>query len=230
MEKQNKLEAVIFGFDGVIFDTDIYHFLSWKKTVQRIGINIDATFQYKLNGINRENSLNQILKHFDVELKSKREKDEILEEKNKIFKTLTNDLVKRDASPGVIDILKHLKQKGIKIGLATTSLNALNIMKKTHLDEYFDFIPSPEIIKGIKKLETNLYVEISKKLQVPQFKMISIEGSQIGIDVANKMLIRTIGIDYHKSLNGCLIKLKSTTDLTPAFVDDLILNLDKWLD
>ena len=94
--KNNSIKGVIFGFDGVIFNTDIYHFLSWKKSLQMFGINIDPTFQYKLSGINREESLEKILDFFNMSLKQ-RDKDEILSEKNRIFNKMTSDNTKRMA-------------------------------------------------------------------------------------------------------------------------------------
>jgi beta-phosphoglucomutase len=57
------MKAVIFDLDGVITDTAEYHYLAWKHTAEQIGIEIDRSFNERLKGINREQSLDKILIH-----------------------------------------------------------------------------------------------------------------------------------------------------------------------
>ncbi len=217
-----KIEAIIFGFDGVLFNTDIYHFLSWKKALQRIDINIELNSLVELNGLSREKTFSYIIKKFKIENLTESKREEVLVAKDRIYKRLTNELNKLDTNPGIIKLLMHLKSIGIKTALSTTSRNSYNIMKRTHLDEYFDFIPNEEHLEKFPELNIDHYVEISKVLQIPQFKMIAIESSQYGINSANEMFIRSIGIDPTKKLDRCLLNVSGTSELTTELIDKLI--------
>lgn len=224
---KKNIQAVIFGFDGVVFYTDIYHFLSWKKSLQIIGVNVDPTFLYKLNGLNRKQSLEEILKSFNIKI-TNIEKQEILKIKNKIFNKLTKELCEFDVAPGIVELLTHLKKKGIKIALSTTSINSYNIMKKTHMDKYFDYIPTPDEIDLFKGISIDYYDNIIKKLGISQLNMLCIEGSQRGIDTANEMFIKTIGIDYYGNLENSLYTFENTSKLNIESYEKILLDLDEY--
>jgi beta-phosphoglucomutase-like phosphatase (HAD superfamily) len=61
------IEAVIFDSDGVLVNTDQYHYLSWKAIADKEGIYFDSEINNQMRGISREDSLNVLLKRADKE-------------------------------------------------------------------------------------------------------------------------------------------------------------------
>lgn len=221
MDENLKIEAVILGFDGVIFDTDIYHFVSWKRTLNRMNIYIDPLFRFESNGLNREASLNKLIKIFKLENKiTQKKRKELLDIKDQIFKKLISDFNKFDISNGIVNLLSYLKEKKIKIALSTTSTNSIQILKNTEILKYFDYIPS---IEEIKRNQTSVtYKNISKYFNIKPYKMLVIENSQRNINIANSLLMRTIAIDFDDRIKNSLNKVKLVSELTPKLLDYLI--------
>ncbi len=99
----------------------------------------------------------------------------------------------------------------------------MNLIRKTEMEEYFDFIPSPSLIKKYSHIDFDLYIKCSEEFKVKQHRILSINSSQIGIDTANGMLMQTIGMDrYKKNLKNTIININSREELTIKLIDDII--------
>lgn len=221
--KTNVIKAVIFDFDGVLANTDLYHFIAWKKAVRLIDINMDQSIQHKLRGLTREATLSKILEIFNKEI-SENKFQEVMKEKNKLYKTFLKEVTIDDVLPGIIDFLSWLKENNYKTGVASISKNSGAIIKNIGLDKYIDIIVDPETIQHIKP-EPDIFIMASKLLNIRPWECIGIEDSQVGIDAINSSLMLSIGIDFHNDLERCSLKLKSTAELTP----DRFLNFIKEL-
>ena len=57
------IKGLVLDLDGVITDTAEYHYLAWKSLAEKIGLDIDRTFNEQLKGISRIESLELILEH-----------------------------------------------------------------------------------------------------------------------------------------------------------------------
>ena len=55
------MKAVIFDLDGVITDTAKFHYKSWKIIANELGIHFDVSYNEKLKGVSRMESLCLIL-------------------------------------------------------------------------------------------------------------------------------------------------------------------------
>ena len=47
------VKGFIFDFDGVLIDTNKYHFLSWKKAFENFDINFNINIYNEIKGLNR---------------------------------------------------------------------------------------------------------------------------------------------------------------------------------
>ncbi|HWQ76198.1 MAG TPA: HAD hydrolase-like protein, partial [Syntrophomonas sp.] len=66
-----KYQAVIFDLDGVICNTDHYHYLAWKRIADEMGVYFDENINNRLRGVGRMQSLDIILEAHDVPLSEK---------------------------------------------------------------------------------------------------------------------------------------------------------------
>ena len=67
-----KIQLVIFDLDGVIVNTDIYHFEAWKYVASQHSIQLDSSINERLKGLSRRDSWNLIMKTNNLHLKEKK--------------------------------------------------------------------------------------------------------------------------------------------------------------
>ncbi len=223
--KKREIEAVIFDFDGVIANTDLYHFIAWKKAVRLAGINMDQSVQHHLRGLTRQGTLQKVLELFNVEI-SEKTFIKILDKKNDIYKEIIEEVTAEEVLPGIIELLKHLKEVGYKTAIASVSRNSETIIKNIGLSKYFDVIVDPSSIEKMKPAP-DIFIKAAQMLEVAPWKCVGIEDSQVGIDSINASLMRSVCIDFHNNIENCLWKLSSTSELTPESFEKFVDSINK---
>ena len=204
-------KAVIFDFDGVIYDTDPIHIIAWNEilTKENIPFNIDV-FKTVI-GKKREDQFRTILDSSNTQL-SQDEFDRILKLKNNRYLELIKDLNENDLDKDVLYTLKELKKKNIKIALATSSKNAKNILGMLKIKDYFDVIVDGyKVING--KPDKEAYAKALKELNVDGDDAIAIEDSLLGIDSASDAGIETVGIRYASNYDKTSYPSKKVSDV-----------------
>lgn len=222
-KEKNEIKAIIFDFDGVLAETNIYHFIAWKKAAKLIDINIDESIQKDIRGLSRHDTLDKLLKLFDKKI-TKEKYDEVLEKKKEYFNKFLNEITMEDMLPGILNFLKWAKNNNYKTAVASISKSSSLIINKIGLDKYIDIVIDPERIAN-NKPEPDIYLTAANLLNVKPWECIGIEDSQVGIDSVNASLMVSICIDHYGSIDRCLLKLNSTIELTPEkfleFIDDI---------
>ena len=87
-----------------------------------------------------------------------------------------------ELKPGVADTLKYLKEKGVKVGLATSTVRerATGYLKAHHIDRYFDELVFGDTVAHGKPAP-DIYLKACEKLgEVPE-NCIAVEDSKNGI-------------------------------------------------
>ncbi len=224
MYKKNVIKAVIFDFDGVLANTDLYHFIAWKRAVRLIDINMDQSIQHELRGLSRTATLEKILNIFNKRI-TEEEFEIVKNKKNDLYKEFLSEVTIDEVLPGIIEFLKYLKNNNYKVAVASISKNAEAIIKNIGLMEYIDIVVDPTKIKNIKP-EPDIFLKAAKLLNIRPWECVAIEDSQVGIDAINSALMISIGIDFHSDLKRCFLNLKSTSELTPERFEKLIENLE----
>lgn len=148
--------------DGVIVDTAKYHFRAWARLADSLGIPFTEEQNEQLKGVSRVDSLEKILSWGHLELNPVK-KIELMDLKNKWYLDFVQEVNPSEMLPGAHDFLKALHAEGIRIGLGSSSKNAIMILEKLGIYELFDTIidgtkihfskPHPEVfLKGAKDL------------------------------------------------------------------------------
>lgn len=188
------LKGVIFDLDGVITDTAKYHYIAWKNSAKRLGIDIDEEFNEKLKGISRVDSLKKILEYGgktnDI---SDEEFDRILVEKNEEYLKLLENLSKKDILEGIEDFIKEIKENNLSIGIASASKNAKAILDKLELLPMIDYIVDSSTIKNGKPAP-DIFLEAAKGLGLSIDEVVGVEDSEAGIESMKVGKIKSIGI------------------------------------
>ena len=119
IEKNNLFKVIkglIFDLDGVIVNTDIYHFKAWKQVASQYSIELDSSINERLKGLSRRDSWNLIMELGNIQL-SDEETNLILETKNSLYRKELKNLSRDNILLGVEDFLQELNQKDFKLAI-----------------------------------------------------------------------------------------------------------------
>lgn len=205
------IKGIIFDFDGVLVLTEKYHYSAWKQVLDAENIYIDEAMYDKLRGLSRIDTLNQILKITNKEY-SEKQKEILANKKNEIYKEYLKELGPSDISCDLIKTLLALKEKNIKLAIASSSKNATNIAKQTDLLKYFDVIVDGNQIKKAKP-DPEVFLKAAAKLNLLANECLIVEDAISGIDAGIAGGFKTIGISIAKSYDKTTYKIDNINEL-----------------
>jgi beta-phosphoglucomutase len=213
-------KAFIFDLDGVIVDTARYHYLAWQKIATEL--NIDFTLEHNelLKGVSRVRSLDIILEIGKVEA-SPEDKNKWLSEKNEEYLSYLVDMDQSEILPGVIPMLKYLKEKNQAIALGSASKNARPILEKTGIIHYFDVIVDGNDVSNAKP-DPEVFLIAAKLLGAEPEDAIVFEDSVAGVQAANIGKMMSIGIGEEKTLSEAKYVFLDFTHIDMSFIEGLI--------
>ncbi|MCY9007967.1 beta-phosphoglucomutase [Bacillus inaquosorum] len=214
------MKAVIFDLDGVITDTAEYHFLAWKHIAEQIDIPFDKGVNESLKGISREESLESILIHGGAETKyTNAEKQELMHQKNQYYQTLISKLMPKDLLPGIGRLLCELKGENIKIGLASSSRNAPEILKRLEIIDDFHAIVDPTALANGKP-DPEIFLTAAALLGVSPADCAAIEDAEAGISAIKSAGMFAVGVGHEQSMLGADLVVRNTCDLTLELLNE----------
>ena len=212
-------KGVLFDLDGVITDTAEYHYLAWKKLADELGITIDREFNEKLKGVSREDSLRLILEHGKRESDfSETEFQQLAKSKNDNYVEMIQAVSPKDVYPGILELLKELKNAGIKISLASASKNGPFLLKQMALTNYFDGIADPAKVAAGKPAP-DIFILAAQVVGLDPDECIGIEDAQAGIAAIKACGALPVGVGQAEQLGDDIALVESTSELTLAFLE-----------
>ncbi|MFD2612428.1 beta-phosphoglucomutase [Paenibacillus gansuensis] len=208
------VEAVIFDLDGVITDTAAYHYEAWKELGESIGIAIDEEFNEQLKGVSRMESLERLLRHGNRQDDfTEQEKEKLATRKNEQYKRLIKRVTPDDILPGIKQLLVDIRQDGIKIGMASASKNAFEVVGSLKIAEYFDYIvDSSTVSKG--KPDPEIFLKAAEALQVPSSRCIGVEDAEAGIEAIQGAGMFAVGVGKPQLLGKADYLVENTSLLS----------------
>lgn len=212
-------KGVLFDLDGVITDTAEYHYLAWKKLADDLGISIDRQFNEKLKGVSREDSLRLILEHGGREKDfSETEFNQLAKSKNDNYVEMIQAVSPKDVYPGILELLKALKNADIKISLASASKNGPFLLKQMELTDYFDGIADPAAVRAGKPAP-DIFILAAEVVGLAPNECIGIEDAQAGITAIKASGALPVGVGSAKQLGDDIAIVASTAELTLNFLE-----------
>lgn len=159
---KNAMEAVLFDLDGVVVYTDSYHYRGWKRLADEEGWNFEESLNDQLRGVSRLASLQIILDHNGIDLPEER-KRELADRKNEYYKGMLTEMDESNLVAGALDFIRTIRNRGVRIGLGSSSKNAVTVLEALRITPLFEVIvtgldisrskPDPEIfLLGAERL------------------------------------------------------------------------------
>ncbi|MGI5908610.1 MAG: beta-phosphoglucomutase [Christensenellales bacterium] len=211
--KQPHYDAVIFDLDGVICETDRFHFLAWKKLAGEIGVSIDDRINDRLRGIGRMESLEVILENYGHTF-SEDEKRRFAERKNTYYRRFLADMSPSDLDPKVKATLDRLRAGGVRLAVGSSSRNARYILERIGLGGYFDCVADGNDIARSKP-DPEVFRKAAACLEVPPESCLVVEDAATGIEAAFAADMDCAAIGKASMYRGATYTIESLTDLLP---------------
>ena len=216
------LEAVIFDMDGVLCETDEYHFQSWKAVCEEYEIPFSREINDQLRGLTRQRSLQVILQNRQL---SEEEATELLRKKNQHFLGSIERIGPRDLPSGVARLLQEIRLAGIKIGVASGSRNVSPVVSRLGIDGFLDAVFDGNTVKRSKPAP-DVFLRTASALKVEASSCLVIEDSQAGIQAAIEAGMAVIGIGPNDLVEQAHVVLK---DLSKVHLEDLDSIYTAWV-
>ncbi|HET6486149.1 MAG TPA: beta-phosphoglucomutase [Spirochaetia bacterium] len=186
------LECVVFDLDGVLTDTAELHYQAWKRLSDEIGLPFDRTVNEELKGVGRQDSLRIILRHAGVS-KDTGEVELLAEIKNGYYRELLQTITPARILPGMAELLRELRRRGIKTALASVSRNAAQILERLDIASSIDFVlEAGTVLKG--KPDPEIFLRAAEGLGVPPRNCAGVEDARTGLQAIRAAGMFAVGI------------------------------------
>ncbi|EAD0598855.1 HAD family phosphatase [Listeria monocytogenes] len=199
------LKAIVMDFDGIVIDTEVVWyeiFKEWFKTKQNydlsieeflqcVGSNVDDLFRE----LNRTEQMDINRQDFEAETQA----------------TFIENSKSLPAKEGVESFIRELKERGLKLALATSSQRPkpLYHLERLGLLGYFDAIITAEDVTRIKP-EPDLFLEALRALDVKPSETLIVEDSRNGLLAGNSAGVHVLVIPN---------EVTKHSDLTPNYLE-----------
>ncbi len=198
----NKYKAFIFDFDGVVMDTESLHFKAWNKGFKVLGDSLTEEEYLPLKSTGRKHIVNTFSQKIGREI-SEAESLEICKIKDDYFKELCKNINKSLLIKGVEDFLIRLKDKGVKIAVASSASTTTELLKKVGLTEYFDVVADGNL--GLaKKPDPAVFLKAASLLGVDAKDCLVFEDSPAGLKAAENAGMDFVAVSGIKSEKAIL--------------------------
>ena len=183
-----KYDLIIFDMDGLMFDTEIFYFKSWKAFEDKYNFSFDIETRNRIAGMNEDNVRDEFAKILGDYDKAKSLRDEINAYRKEGLKNYEDSLKKE----GLVELLDFLKASGIRACIASSSdrEKILYLIDKENIKDYFDFVVSGEDFENSKP-NPEIFEKAAEIANVDKSRALILEDSHNGYLAA-----KASGIDY----------------------------------
>lgn len=206
------IQAVIFDLDGVLVDTAHYHFIAWQRLARELGIQFTEVENEQLKGVSRMRSLEIILELGNLRL-SQEEMERLATKKNVWFVAYINAMKPNEIFPGVKELIRDLRENGIKVALASSSKNADTVLTLLQIKEYFDAVVDGTMVTHSKP-DPEIFLLAAEKLKMPVEKCLVFEDAEAGVEAALTAGMKCVGVGSPQQLGKANFVVSKTADFS----------------
>jgi beta-phosphoglucomutase family hydrolase len=185
----SKLTAVLWDLDGVIADTARYHYLAWQDVFKEKGVSLSWPDFMKLFGRRHD----AIIRFALGDNLAPEEFDAITERKQSTYRRLVAANIV--PLPGAIDLMKKLKENGIKSAIASSAVpeNVDVILGGLGIESYFQAVAwGTEVKEG--KPSPLIFLRAAEKLGVRPTYCTVIEDAIAGVAAAKQAGMKCVAV------------------------------------
>jgi beta-phosphoglucomutase len=141
------------------------------------------------------------------------EKLRLAERKNEYYLGLIKNLNQSHILPGILDLLRELKEAGIKTGVASSSSNAKTVLERLGIIDCFNHVVDvAKIRKG--KPDPEIFLMAARELDVPSECCAAIEDGEAGLQAIQAAGMFSVAIGSHLTMHTADWHVQSTKEIT----------------
>lgn len=205
------IKGCIFDLDGVIVDTAHYHFLAWKRLAAELNYMLTPADNEQLKGVSRMKSLEIVLNLAGASA-SPEEMKRLADRKNIWFKAYIGQMTPGEIFPGVKCLIARLRDAGIKVGLASSSKNARQVIELLAIAKQFDAIVDGTMIRHTKP-HPEIFLKTAELLALAPQSCVVVEDAAAGVEAALAAGMKCIGIGKRELLGKANAVFTKTADI-----------------
>jgi HAD superfamily hydrolase (TIGR01509 family) len=204
------LRAVIFDMDGVILDSQPYHFAVEEKIFRAKGIAVSTEESHSFVGMAGDRMWETVKNRYNLQ----ESVADLMAFDNRIRVEYFASLKDVQPMPGIMELLEELRRNSIKTALASSSsVEVIDVfISKLGIARFFQRIVSGDFVeKG--KPAPDIFIHTARALQEAAADCVVIEDSANGVKAAKAAGMKCIGFSNANS---------GDQDLSPAdmVIDD----------
>jgi beta-phosphoglucomutase len=208
------IKACIFDLDGVIVDTAKYHYIAWRAMANELGFDFTPEQNERLKGVSRMDSLEILLNTGGIILDMKH-KEELAKRKNELYLTYINNMNSNETMAGAREFLESCKRAGIPAALGSASKNAMTILTKLNLTDYFNVIIDGTHTSKAKP-DPEVFLMGAEALGIDPQACVVFEDAEAGIEAALSVGMKCVGIGSQANLGRANIVISGLNQITLA--------------
>ncbi len=172
------VRGVIFDMDGLMFDTERMVSSMWKKAGEAVHVDISMDFLDSFRGRNPAAIKEMFLEKYGREFEYERCRN--------IKTQLQYEHVYTKGVPikkGLFELLEYLKDRGIKMAVATSTSRKLadTMLEKAGAAKYFDaFVYGDQVERS--KPAPDIFLRAAEEIGVPMKECLVLEDSVAGVE------------------------------------------------
>lgn len=177
MVKLNRIDAVVFDMDGVIFDTERMYLEAWRFIGHRDNISNVEQSARSCIGLSAVDSVALMRREYG--------EDFPIEKYHMEIESVVKEQIANKGMPlknGAVEILEYLNSISFTVGLASSTKyeKIISHLERAGLKKYFSVIMGGDMISHSKP-DPEIYLKACEKLGTNPQNTIAIEDSQNGI-------------------------------------------------
>jgi pseudouridine 5'-phosphatase len=212
-----KISHVIYDVDGLLLDTERLYMEAYVRLCARYGKVFDWSVKSRTIGRPAEDTARIITRALDLPLTP----EEWLETRKPLIEEL---FPRSEPMPGAVRLTRHLHEKGVPQGLATSSDRHYFQLKTERHREWFAIFESfvsvddPAVKAG--KPEPDLFLESARRMKAQPANCLVFEDSPAGIEAALKAGMYAIAVPDpcmpSEAFAGAHLVLRNLEEFRPA--------------
>ena len=202
------MKAVIFDMDGVLVDSQPYHFKADIETMSEYGVIKDQKFYEAFAGTLTDNRMRTLRDMFGLDVPA----EELIEKREKmILDIMANEDIKPVS--GIPEFLRSIKALGLKTAVASSSGIELIklVLDRLGIAVYFDSITSGNDVKRGKP-SPDIFLLAAERIGAEPSECLVVEDSENGVKAAKSAGMKALGYINPTSGNQCLDMADVVTD------------------
>ncbi len=191
---QREYEAIIFDCDGTLTDSMPVHFLAWKETMGRYGIEFPETRFYELAGVPTDRIIDQLAREQRIVL----DVSTAAIEKEAAFLELLHLLQPIEV---ILEVAEHYRGK-IPLAVASGGFREVIKQQLQAIDclDWFDTIVTAEDTQRHKPFP-DVFLEAARRMRVNPSACLVYEDADLGLAAAQAAGMDSIDVRHHFTSN-----------------------------